>query len=88
MVNDVNMSHIRNRNEKRVAACMREELATMMDAHFSDQDLQDVFAYALNQLPARYTKPGTIVLGDMVRKSEVMAVVREAFELIARNPKN
>jgi hypothetical protein len=87
-VNGVNLINIRNRNEKRVADCMRGELAVMIDAHFSDQDLRDVFAYSLNQLPARYTNPGTIVLGDTVRKSEITAIVREAFEVVLKNPKN
>jgi hypothetical protein len=87
MVNGVNMMQVRNRNEKRVADCMREELAAMMDARFSEQDLRDVFAYSLNQLPARYTNPGTIVLGDAVRKPEITAIVREAFEVILKNPK-
>jgi hypothetical protein len=47
-----------------------------------------VFAYSLNQLPARYTNQGTIVLGDTVRKSEITAIVREAFEVVLKNPKN
>ncbi len=87
MVDGVDMSELRNRNEVRVAECMREELATMIDSAFSEKDLQDVYAYSLNQLPARYAQRGTIVLRDPVNKDDVRTVVSEAFEHILRNPK-
>ena len=87
LVDGVDLEELRNRNEARVAECMREELDKMIDNAFSEKDLQDVYAYALNQLPARYTQKGTIVLRDPVHKNDVRATVREAFEHILNNPK-
>ena len=87
VVDGVDMFMVRNRNEFRVAECMREALETMKDTYFSEKTLQDVYAYSLNQLPARYTQSGTIVLRDPVRKETVRKIVREAFDLIINNPK-
>ena len=88
IVDGVNMYMVRNRNETRVAECMRETLAAMKGAYVSEKALQDIYAYALNQLPARYAQGGTIVLRDPVRKEAVRKIVREAFELVMHNPKD
>jgi hypothetical protein len=66
---------------------MREILETMKDEFFSDKTLQDIYAYSLNQLPARYAQTGTIVLNDPVRKSAIRKVVRAAFDFVTANPK-
>lgn len=88
IVDGVDMFSIRNRNETRVADCIREELRTMIDQGFTDKDLLDIYTYSLNQLPARYTLTGTMVLRDPVSKEDVCAVVREAFEHVTKNPKD
>ena len=88
VVDSVDLFHLRNRNETRVAECMREILDTMKDEFFSDKALQDIYAYSLNQLPARYTHAGTIVLNDPVRKAAIRKVVRAAFDFVTANPKD
>ena len=88
VVDGVDMSSLRNRNESRVADCMREELATMIDNAFTEKDLLDVYALSLNMLPARYTQKGTIVLREPVSKDSVRAIVRNAFEQVLQHPKD
>jgi hypothetical protein len=87
IVDSVDLSPLRNRNETRVADCMREILGAMKDEFFSDKALQDIYAYALNQLPARYAQTGTIILNDPVRKAAIRKAVQDAFDLVAANPK-
>jgi hypothetical protein len=87
IVDSVDMSSLRNRNETRVAECMREILNTMKDEFFSDKALQDIYAYSLNQLPARYAQTGTIILNDPVRKAAIRKVVQDAFAFVTENPK-
>ena len=87
VVDGVDMFSVRNRNETRVAECMREEIEKRKDTYFSEKALQDVYAYALNQLSARYAQSGTIVLRDPIRKDALRKVVHEAFEVVIKNPK-
>ena len=44
-------------------------------------------ALALNNLPARYTQPGSIVLRDPVRAEHIQAAIREAVETALGRPK-
>ncbi|MDR2161928.1 MAG: late competence development ComFB family protein [Desulfovibrio sp.] len=88
LVDSIDMYNLRNRNELRVAECMREILETMIYETISEKDLKDVYAYSLNQLPARYAQNGTIVLNDPVRRSAVLKVVRDAFTFVMDNPKD
>ena len=87
IVDGVDMFSVRNRNEARVTECMREEIEKRKDTYFSEKALQDVYAYALNQLPSRYAQGGTIVLREPIRKDAICKVVQEAFELVIKNPK-
>lgn len=85
-VADTDMRHIRNRNEKRVLTILLEALE---ESHheLSPKDVQDVYACALNLLPARYAHEGTIILRDPVKKEDVQTAVRTAIERILENPK-
>ncbi|MDR1360084.1 MAG: late competence development ComFB family protein [Deltaproteobacteria bacterium] len=87
LVDSVDLFPLRNRNETRVAECIQEILDSLKDEFFSDKAIQDIYAYSLNQLPARYAQAGTIVLNDPVRKADIRKVVRAAFDFVAENPK-
>lgn len=88
---DIDFSIVRNRNEKRVL----KALNNMVSAHrgkarvelLDAKDFQDIYALALNQLPARYAQPGTIVVGDPVRDDDAERAVMEACEIVANRPK-
>jgi hypothetical protein len=88
LVDSVDLFPLRNRNETRVAECIQELLDTMKDEFFSDKAIQDIYAYSLNRLPARYAQTGTIVLNDPVRKADIRKTVQAAFDFVAENPKD
>ena len=55
--------------------------------HLTEKDYQDIYALALNRLPARYCQKGTIVVGEPVREADVEEAVRDAFDTVIRRPK-
>jgi hypothetical protein len=79
-------SRIRNRNESRVQAAM----TAFLDEHPAWQpqavDLEDVYAAALNRLPARYRQRGTVVLHEPVSDAQVRAAVLQAVSQIVSFP--
>lgn len=88
---DIDFSVVRNRNEKRVLKALGRLLddnrgrakVELLDV----KDFQDIYALALNQLPARYAQPGTIVVGDPVRDDDALRAVMDAYETVANRPK-
>ena len=88
LVLGVDLYHVRNRNEKRVAKSMSKLIGhKKLEAQLSSGDIKDIYAYALNQLEPRYAQQGTIVLRDPVRAEKVDAIVNEAIALVRSNPK-
>ena len=87
----IHFHKVRNRNEKLVLAALEEFLASERCQDFRDllntKDLQDIYALALNRLPARYAQPGTIIIGNPVRTPDAMQAVMEAFEAVSNHPK-
>ena len=87
-LSDIDFSRVRNRNEKRVLNALEQVLADKPGLKLSDaKDVQDIYALALNRLPARYAQPGTIVVGDPVRDEDAMQAVMEAYEIVINRPK-
>ncbi len=86
MVAGFDMQIMRNRNEKRVLDCMRDEVDVDL-LGLTAKDLQDIYACALNKLPARYAHSGTIVLRDPVKKEDIREAVRAATGRILDFPK-
>ena len=65
-VRGVNLSTIKNRNEKRVAKLMPEILDEYYENYiFEHLDIQDIFALTLNLLPSRYVQTGSTVCPTM-----------------------
>jgi hypothetical protein len=81
-----NLFLIRNKNEVRVIAEMARILQELGDYDPQDLDLEDIYALALNKLPARYVQNGSIVLGEPVRESDVADAVRYAISVVRDNP--
>ncbi len=86
-VSGFDLSRVRNRNEHRVVQCMNEIIIGLGVPPMSEQQIFDVYAYALNQLPARYAQTGTIVLRDPVKKKDIMRIVAVALDHVRNNPK-
>ncbi|MDL2216803.1 late competence development ComFB family protein [Desulfovibrio sp. OttesenSCG-928-M14] len=87
IVAGVDLYHLRNRNEKRVIRCLAETITRLQIKNLSAEAVSDACALALNQLPARYTQRGTIVLRDPVTKRSVEKAVAEALEHVLHHPK-
>lgn len=87
LVAGVDLYHLRNRNEQRVAKFLDEHIARLDLDDLPPELIMDAYAYALNNLPARYTQLGTIVLRDPVRDSDIAEVVSSAFSRVLSNPR-
>lgn len=83
----INLGGTRNRNEQRVIKALRKLLADMPNFQPDEKDIKDIYALALNALPARYAQSGTIVLRDPVREEQIAAVVSNAIVRIMERPK-
>ncbi len=86
-VGGVELIDVRNRNEFRVLDALREVLPTMDSKIVTEAFVRDVYACALNQLPARYAQAGTIVLREPVRSKTVREAVAAAIQRTLNNPK-
>ena len=87
IVAGVDLYHIRNRNEQRVIRCLLEEIERLGLTDVSPETIQDSYALALNNLPARYAQQGTIVLRDPVKKMTIEDVVTASIKHVLDNPK-
>ena len=87
----IDFSGVRNRNEKMVLNALESFLTTERGNSYrellSQKDFRDIFALALNKLPARYAQPGTIILGNPVREDDALQSVLDAFDTVLSNPK-
>ncbi len=86
MLNGVDLSRVRNRNETRVIECMKEVLEEYPGFSPGMIDIQDIYALALNLLPARYTQEFSIVLREHVDRERIKQAVRQAVERVRDNP--
>lgn len=83
---DVDLFGIRNRNEIRVIKIMAEILADYPDYDPQTLDVEDIYALALNNLPARYVQKGSIVLKEPVTEQDLEEAVRNAVETVRERP--
>ena len=85
-LSNIDLSRIRNRNEKRVVQAMDRVFAAIEDWEPEALDIQDIYALALNALPPRYVQEGTIVFNESVRNAEIEQAVRKAVDKVRRKP--
>lgn len=86
-IGGVDVSDIRNRNEVRIVEKVREALDQMGSPELTPQTLRDMYALALNLLPARYKQSGTIVLREPIRESHLREAVGRAIKQVLSKPK-
>jgi len=82
----VDLTGIRNRNERRVIARMKTLLKEHPDFEPDILAIQDIYALSLNLLPARYTQKFAIVLQEPVDDEAVRIAVEKAIEKVQANP--
>lgn len=84
---DTSLYDIRNRNETRVVKALHQWLGEPDTPSLNPRQLQDVYALALNLLPARYAQRGTIVVHEPVRTDDILKAIRTACGTVLSNPK-
>lgn len=82
----VDLSKIYNKNEKRVVLAMEKQLAKILDWEPETLDIQDIYALALNSLPARYVQYGTIVFNEPVKLTDIENAVKVAIDKVRNSP--
>lgn len=86
-VKGINVSKIKNRNEKRVTKLLPDILDDYYeDFIFDPLDIEDIYALTLNLLPARYVQQGSIILSDRLSDFEIKSKIRDAVERVLDNP--
>ena len=83
----IDFSTVHNRNEGRVLRELKKMYAELPEALRSPKAIQDIYALALNSLPARYTQPGSIVLREPVRLEHIQEAIRDAAAVTVGYPK-
>ncbi|MFP4650011.1 MAG: late competence development ComFB family protein [Desulfobacterales bacterium] len=82
----VDLSGIRNRNELRIINMMGEVLQSYPDVSQDVINIQDIYALALNLLPARYTQRFSIVLKEPVTDEQISDALHKAVQKVRDNP--
>jgi Late competence development protein ComFB len=85
--NDFSLHQVRNRQEARVAAAMREVLPISTDFCGCRLCVEDVYAIALNGLPPHYVQSGSMVLKHQPPTDEqIRAAVEDALDKVRTRP--
>lgn len=82
----VDLFDIRNKNEVRVIRLLPEVLGEFPDFKPNVLDIEDIYALALNKLPARYIQKGSIVLRESVTDDQISQAIREAVDVVRERP--
>lgn len=86
LVNGVDLTKIRNKNEVRVAHILEKILDQEAGYSPDPLDVQDIYALALNILPSRYRQLGSIVLSEPVKDSHIESAIRRALRTVRERP--
>ena len=85
--NDFSLERIRNRHETRVAAAMRDLLPLAADFCGCRLCVEDVYAIALNELPAHYVQHGSLVLHRQPPSDQdIQRAVADALDKVRVRP--
>lgn len=84
---DVSLEKVRNRQEPRVVAAMRDLLPKDSDFCGCRLCVEDVYAIALNNLPAHYIQSGALMLGKKPpTEGDVHRAVQDALDIVRVRP--
>ncbi len=82
----VDFHAIRNKNEARVIDLMADVLPEFPDFHPNRTDVEDIYALTLNNLPARYVQPVSLVMDEPVTDEIIKMMLREAIRTVRTRP--
>lgn len=87
LIAGVDVYHVRNRNELRVAKCLAHLIESKGLDDIAPEAVRDAYALALNKLQSRYTQQGTIVLRDPITQSALEEISSQSLLHVLKNPK-
>lgn len=79
---------IRNANEERVRTLLPDVLADYPEYKATLRDLRDIYACALNKLPARYQQPGSPPREDPVTDEHIRDRIETAIITVLIRPRS
>jgi hypothetical protein len=82
----IDFHSIRNRNESRVIEMLREILDAFPEFSPTREDVEDIYALALDMLPARYAQAVSLVMEEPVTDEMIRLMVREAVRTVQHRP--
>ena len=82
----ISFENIRNQNEERVSAMIREVLQEFDNYTPNKIDLEDIYALTLNKLPARYMQEGNFPLEDDVTDDMIRQTLKQSIERVSSAP--
>lgn len=83
---EIDLHRIRNHNETRVVALLEEVLDKHPDLERTRFNVEDVYALALNLLPARYRQNGSRVWKETVSDPMIRDAIKRAIILVKGQP--
>ena len=87
IIGETNLEHVRNRHETRVIDTMRDLVSDTEDFCGCRICLEDVFAVAMNGLPAHYVQSASIVLKKMPpSEQDISRAVADAIGVVRVRP--
>ncbi|MBI4806091.1 MAG: late competence development ComFB family protein [Desulfovibrio sp.] len=86
LVNGVDLTKIRNKNEVRVCRLLQKTLDEDKEFTPDPLDIQDIYALTLNLLPSRYRQLGSIVLSEPVKDAHIESAIRRAMRTVRERP--
>ena len=86
LVNGVDLTKIRNKNEVRVAKLLEQTLVEDQEFTPDSLDIEDIYALTLNLLPSRYRQLGSIVLSEPVKDAHIVSAIRRAMRTVRERP--
>jgi Late competence development protein ComFB len=85
--NEFSLKHVRNRQEQRVAAALRDVLPGAEGFCGCHLCVEDVYAIALNALPAHYVQSGSLLVRKLPPSdADVRRAVEDAVDTVRVRP--
>jgi len=84
---EIDLGHIRNKQEERVAKMMREYLPQLSDFCGCRLCVEDVFALTMNALPPHYIQRGGMALGhSQISAQDIKLALGDAVDKVTIRP--
>jgi hypothetical protein len=85
-IDEVEFEYVRNKNEARVIASIPRVVPEFPGFTPNRIDFEDIYALALNNLPARYVQHINLVLEEPVTDEMILEAIRKAISTVTARP--